>query len=57
MKIFEEIIDEEQIHYNYFDNIHTHIKDLGDVYLAKIAGTSSSNGLQPSGFAVRGEDA
>ncbi len=52
MKIFEDIIDEEQIHYNYFDNIHGHIKKLGDTYLAKIAGTPSSTGLGPSGFAV-----
>ncbi len=52
MKIFEEIIDEEQIHYNYFDNVDAHIKKLGDTYLAKIAGTPSSTGLGPSGFAV-----
>ncbi len=55
MKIFEDIIEEEQIHYNYFDNVHSHIKKLGDTYLAKIAGTSSSTGLGPSGFAVSGE--
>jgi bacterioferritin len=55
MKIFEEIIDEEQMHYNYFDNVDHHIKKLGDTYLAKIAGTSSSTGLGPSGFAVSGE--
>ncbi|MDX1707067.1 MAG: bacterioferritin [Desulfobacterales bacterium] len=52
MKIFEEIIDEEQLHYNYFDNVDNHIKKLGDTYLAKIAGTPSSTGLGPSGFAV-----
>ncbi|MBW2486339.1 MAG: bacterioferritin, partial [Deltaproteobacteria bacterium] len=45
MKIFEEIIDEEQLHYNYFDNVDNHIKKLGDTYLAKIAGTPSSTGL------------
>ena len=55
MKIFEDIIDEEQIHYNYFDNVHSHIDKLGDTYLAKIAGTPSSTGLGPSGFAVSGE--
>ena len=55
MKIFEDIIEEEQIHYNYFDNVHAHIAKLGDTYLAKIAGTSSSTGLGPSGFAVGGE--
>lgn len=56
MKIFEEIIDEEQIHFNYFDNVHGHIKKLGDTYLSKIAGTPSSTGLGPSGFAVSGAD-
>ncbi len=37
----KKVIEEEQIHYNYFDNVHSHIKKLGDTYLAKIAGTSS----------------
>jgi len=55
MKMFEDIIDEEQIHYNYFDNVNRHIEKLGDTYLAKIAGTPSSTGLGPSGFAVSGE--
>ncbi len=54
MKIFEQIIDEEQIHYNYFDSVDAHIKKLGDTYLAKIAGTPSSTGLGPSGFAAAG---
>lgn len=57
MKIFEQIIDEEQIHYNYFDNVNDHIEKLGNTYLAKIAGTSSATGLGPSGFAVSGEEA
>jgi bacterioferritin len=57
MKIFESIIDEEQIHLNYFDNIDGHINDLGQAYLAKIAGTPSSTGLTPKGFAVGGEGA
>ncbi len=52
MKLFEEIIEEEQAHYNYFDSVELHIKKLGDTYLAKIAGTPSSTGLGPSGFAV-----
>jgi len=55
MKAFEEIIDEEQLHYNYFDNVNNHIVKLGGTYLAKIAGTPSSTGLGPSGFAVSGE--
>lgn len=45
-------IDEEQIHCNYFDNVDGHIADLGDTYLAKIAGTPSATGLTPKGFAV-----
>ena len=52
MKIFETVIDEEQIHMNYFDNIGSHIERLGDSYLAKIAGTSSATGLGKSGFVV-----
>jgi len=52
IKLFETIIDEEQIHFNYFDNVDEHITDLGDTYLAKIAGTPSSTGLTPKGFAV-----
>ena len=51
-KIFETIIDEEQVHFNYFDNVSEHIENLGATYLAKIAGTPSSTGLTPKGFAV-----
>jgi len=53
MKIFESIIDEEQIHFNYFDNIRGHIEELGASFLARIAGTPSSTGLQPQGFAIQ----
>jgi len=52
MKLFETIIDDEQVHFNYFDSISAHIKKLGNAYLARIAGTPSSSGLQPSGFVV-----
>ncbi len=52
MKIFEQIIEEEQSHFNYFDAIAGHIKELGSTYLARIAGTSSSTGLQPQGFVI-----
>jgi len=52
MKLFETIIDEEQVHFNYFDSINSHIEKLGDAYLARIAGTPSSSGLQPSGFVI-----
>lgn len=55
MKLFETIIDDEQAHYSYFDNISGHIEELGDTYLAKIAGTSSATGIQPSGFVLKGQ--
>ncbi|MCF8052857.1 MAG: bacterioferritin [Desulfobacterales bacterium] len=53
MKLFEEIIDEEQEHFNYFDAVDNHIENLGQVYLAKIAGTSSATGLNTQGFVAR----
>lgn len=52
-KIFEVIIDEEQAHLNYFDNIKSHIENLGQAYLARIAGTSSSTGLSSQGFVIQ----
>jgi bacterioferritin len=53
VKLFEAIIDEEQIHFNYFDNVDDHIKRLGETYLAQIAGTPSTTGLQTQGFVAR----
>jgi bacterioferritin len=53
VKLFEMIIDEEQIHYNYFDNVANHIKDLDGTYLATIAGTPSATGLASQGFVTR----
>ena len=53
MKLFEAIIDEEQIHYNYFDNVKDHIEQLDGSYLAQIAGTPSTTGLQTQGFVAR----
>ena len=52
MKLFETIIEEEQLHYNYFDNVSDHIDTLGAAYLAQKAGTPSATGLTPKGFAV-----
>jgi bacterioferritin len=52
VKMLETIIDEEQIHYNYFDNVSSHIQELGEVYLAQVAGTPSSTGLTPKGFVI-----
>jgi bacterioferritin len=53
VKLFEAIIDEEQVHFNYFDNVNDHIKKLGETYLAQIAGTPSATGLQTQGFVAR----
>lgn len=53
MKLFEAIIDEEQMHFNYFDNVTGHIERLGQAYLAQIAGTASATGLQTQGFVAR----
>jgi len=52
--LFQTIIDEEQIHFNHFDNVAEHIKSLGDTYLARIAGTPSSTGGTTKGFALPG---
>ncbi len=51
-KLFEQIIDEEQTHMNYFDNVDSHIKNLGDAYLSRIAGTPSSTGLADQGYVI-----
>jgi bacterioferritin len=53
VKILEAIIDEEQVHFNYFDNVRDHIEKLGETYLAQIAGTPSATGLQTQGFVAR----
>jgi bacterioferritin len=56
-KMFEAIIDEEQIHFNYFDNVTGHIEELGQTYLAQIAGTPSATGLNTQGFVAREQGA
>lgn len=53
-KLFETIIDEEQRHLNYFDNVNDHLERLGAAYLAKIAGTSASTGPATKGFVIGG---
>ena len=53
LNLFQTIIDEEQVHYNYFDNVNDHIERLGNVYLAQIAGTPSATGLATQGFVAR----
>ncbi|MGE4311473.1 bacterioferritin [Desulfovibrio sp.] len=49
-RLFERIIDEEQAHLTYYENIGSHIAKLGDTYLAKIAGTPSTTGTSSKGF-------
>jgi bacterioferritin len=56
-KLLDAIIEEEQAHFNYFDNVDGHIKTLGDTYLSKIAGTPSSTGGTTKGFALPGAGA
>ncbi|MBG0790464.1 MAG: bacterioferritin [Desulfovibrionaceae bacterium] len=55
VKLFEQIIDDEQEHFNYFDAIGSHIDNLGEAYLSRIAGTPSSTGLAPQGFVITGK--
>jgi bacterioferritin len=54
LKLFETIIDEEQVHFNYFDNVDDHIKNLGASYLARIAGTPADMGGPSRGFVAGG---
>lgn len=51
VKLFEQIIDEEQAHFNYFDNVTNHLENLGDAFLARIAGTPADTGPASKGFA------
>jgi bacterioferritin len=52
-KLFERIIDEEQIHMNYFEDVADHIEKLGAAFLARIAGTPSDTGLVIAGFVAQ----
>jgi bacterioferritin len=49
-KLFEAIIEEEQAHFNHFDNVGNHIKTLGGTFLSKIAGTPATTGGPSKGF-------
>lgn len=54
-KLFERIIDEEQEHLNYFEDIGEHIDSLGEAYLANIAGSQADTGGETRGFVNPGE--
>lgn len=56
VKLFERLIDEEQEHFNYFDNVASHIENLGNTYLARKAGTSASTGPATKGFVLDNDD-
>lgn len=55
-RLFEEVIEAEQVHLSYFENIDDHIKRLGSAYLARVAGTPSDTGGPSKGFVDRGEN-
>ncbi|MCX5790565.1 MAG: ferritin-like domain-containing protein [Elusimicrobia bacterium] len=52
-KLFETIIDEEQAHLNYFQNIARHIRELGGAYLAQIAGGPGDVPASQMGFVAQ----
>jgi len=52
VKLFEQIIEEEQSHMNYFDNVDNHLKKLGPAFLARIAGTPADSGPPSKGFTM-----
>jgi bacterioferritin len=37
-ELFEELLKDEEDHYNYFDNVKDHVDKLGAAYLATLAG-------------------
>lgn len=39
--LMERILNEEQEHFNYFDDQATHLKELGDTFLAEMVGGSA----------------
>ncbi len=53
-RLFETIIEHELDHFNWFDNVNTHIENLGDAYLSRLAGTDASTG-PAKGFAFGDE--
>ena len=57
VKIFEQVIDDEQEHLNYFDSTHGHIERMGDAYLSRIAGTPASTGLADQGYVIKKQQA
>ena len=54
-RLFERILDEEQVHDNYFCNMANHIETLGNTYLSKIAGSDSPE-IPSRGFRRGGKE-
>lgn len=48
--LIEVIIDEEQVHLSYFDNIGNHVKKLGPAFLSQVANTPADTGPPARGF-------
>jgi bacterioferritin len=49
-KIFEQLIGEEEVHLEYFQDIQDHISELGAAYLATIVGGATEAGAPAKGF-------
>ena len=49
-KIFEQLIAEEQVHLEHFQDITDHVKELGAAYLATIVGGPTESGPPARGF-------
>ena len=55
-KLFQVLIEEEQIHLEHFQDVIGHIKELGNAYLATQAGGAAEAGAPAKGFvAAHGE--
>lgn len=55
-KLFEGIINDEQEHLNYFEDIYEHMEKLGEAYLARIAGSQADTGGPARGFVNQEEN-
>lgn len=52
-RLFASILEEEQVHINYFNDVAAHIEQLGDIYLSKIAGSAAEE-IPSRGFVSAG---
>ena len=54
--LFRTILMEEQEHHRWFTDQHSHIERLGDIYLARHAGTEGGLGTSTMGFTAHPEN-